>query len=212
MTRRPRAATHWGAPEAAVSTLSLALLVYLLVQRTGFDELIGLSRLQLSGEEPWLLPASVISTSLIALLPAGLTALALQRLSLPRASRACFVGLASLALFLLTLDLDQCIFVLLVGDPYFKKTVGHERNANHGNKQPGIFQEEAAADFPLTRHVRLSRRGAIRHSITSSAAKTTGSTLRAAGAGGGAATPLRTLRNSRRLINAPLARDGIVAG
>jgi hypothetical protein len=106
VTRRPRAATHWGAPEAAVSTLSLALLVYLLVQRSGFDELIGVSRLQLSGEEPWLLPASVISTSVIALLPAGLTALALQRLSLPRASRSCFVGLASVALFLLLLDLD----------------------------------------------------------------------------------------------------------
>jgi len=39
MTCRTRAATRWAALEAVAATLGLALLLYALVQRSGFDEL-----------------------------------------------------------------------------------------------------------------------------------------------------------------------------
>jgi membrane-anchored protein YejM (alkaline phosphatase superfamily) len=88
------------------ATLGLALFVYLGVQRSGFAELLGLARLELGGEEPWLVPTTVLSTSLIAIAPALSVALLLQRAARPRASRLAFIALASLALFLLMLDLD----------------------------------------------------------------------------------------------------------
>jgi hypothetical protein len=103
---KPRAAPRWAALEAVTATLGLALLLYALVQRSGFDELIGLSRIRLSGDEPWLVPTTLLSTTLIALLPALAAALSLQRARCLRASRACFIALSSLALFLSMLDLD----------------------------------------------------------------------------------------------------------
>ena len=47
----------WGALEALASAPCLALLLYGLELRSGFDELLGLSRIELQGDEPWLLPA-----------------------------------------------------------------------------------------------------------------------------------------------------------
>ena len=73
---------------------------------------------------------------------------------------------------LLMLDLDQCVSMFPIGNPYFKNSIGQQRHANHGNEQPGIFQEQAAADLPRHRGVGwscLKRCRAIRHSITSSA-------------------------------------------
>lgn len=89
-----------------MSTLSLALVAYLGVQRSGFRELLGLSSLQLRGDEPWLLPASIVSTSLVLFTPALVLGVLLARSGRARASRRCFIALASLALFVLFLDLD----------------------------------------------------------------------------------------------------------
>ena len=89
-----------------VSTLSLALVAYLGVQRSGFRELLGLSNIELRGEEPWLLPASILSTSLVLLVPALVLGLVLGRSGRARTSRRGFISAASLALFVLFLDLD----------------------------------------------------------------------------------------------------------
>src|SRR5262249_54166069 len=97
-------------------------------------------------------------------------------------------------------DLDQRIFMLLIRNPYFEKAIGHERNADHRNKQPGIFQEEATADFMPSRDVSLRRGGVIRHSVAPPAAPAAASTC-CAGATG--AKPLRILRNSRCRMRAP---------
>jgi hypothetical protein len=59
MSPLPRSARHWGAPEAVASALSLALLLYLGLQRAGFRELLGLAALELRGDEAWLIPATV---------------------------------------------------------------------------------------------------------------------------------------------------------
>jgi hypothetical protein len=106
VTRSPRTASRWAALEAVTATFGLALSFHVLVQRSGFDELIGISRIQLTGDEPWLVPTTLLSTTLIALLPALALALALQRARRPHVSRVCFISLASLALFLSMLDLD----------------------------------------------------------------------------------------------------------
>ncbi|HKO95085.1 MAG TPA: sulfatase-like hydrolase/transferase [Polyangiaceae bacterium] len=97
---------RWGALELVVSTLSLALIAYLGVQRSGFQELLGLGKIELRGEEPWLLPASILSTTLVLLVPAFVLGLGLVRLGRARASRRCFITAASLALFVMFLDLD----------------------------------------------------------------------------------------------------------
>src|SRR5450759_1704602 len=70
-----------------------------------------------------------------------------------------------------------------IGYPNFKQAIGQQRHANHGNEQPGIFQEQAAADLPRHRSVgslfRLKRCRAIGHSITSSAsASSVGGTVK----------------------------------
>src|ERR1017187_1663248 len=70
------------------------------------------------------------------------------------------------------LDLDQCVFMLSIRNPYFKQAIGHQRHAINGNEQPGIFQEQAAADLPRHRGTRcfwFNRCRVIGHSITSSA-------------------------------------------
>src|SRR5262245_30082255 len=84
----------------------MAVAAYAGVQRSGFAELLGLGRLELRGEEAWLIPSTLLSTSLIALLPALFVAVVLQRCARPRASRIAFLALSSSALFLLLLDLD----------------------------------------------------------------------------------------------------------
>lgn len=84
----------------------LTLLLYFGVQRAGCEELLGLSRIELAGDESWLVPASVLGTTLTLLLPALCVAVGCLLLGWRRASRGCFVGLSSLAVFLLLLDLD----------------------------------------------------------------------------------------------------------
>ncbi|MEY4549227.1 MAG: hypothetical protein RL685_5422 [Pseudomonadota bacterium] len=106
MSPLPRSARHWGAPEAVASALSLALLLYLGLQRAGFRELLGLAALELRGDEAWLIPATVLSTSLLALVPGLLASLLLLVAAQPRASRLVFLVGSSLATFLLLLDLD----------------------------------------------------------------------------------------------------------
>jgi len=103
---RVAGSSGWSASGALLATLLLPLGLYWGVQRSGVDELLGLSRLQLAGEEPWLLPAVVVSTSTVLLLPALLLATALQRYGRSTLSRRAYLALASLALFLLLLDLD----------------------------------------------------------------------------------------------------------
>lgn len=97
---------RWGALEVVASTLGLALVAYLGVQRSGFAELLGLANIELRAEEPWLLPASILSTSLVLLAPALALGVTLALSGRPRASRRCFIALASLTLFVLFLDLD----------------------------------------------------------------------------------------------------------
>lgn len=84
----------------------LAGLLYAGVQRRGFGEVLGLSRLELRGDEYWLLPAAILSSSLLLLLPGVVLAHALLRRGHPRGSRRAFVGLSSAACWLLLLDLD----------------------------------------------------------------------------------------------------------
>lgn len=101
-----RPAERWGIASALLTTLLLPPLFYLAVQHAGAEELLGLSRLQLMGDEPWLLPLSMVSTSLALLLPALAIAAVLHRLGRSRLGHRCYVGFASIALFLLLVDLD----------------------------------------------------------------------------------------------------------
>jgi hypothetical protein len=103
-----QAATHrvWGFGAALLATLALPFGLYLAMQRSGYEELLGLSRLHLAGEEPWLLPAVIISTSMSLLLPALLLSAGLQLWGRPKLAGRCYVALGSLALFSLLVDLD----------------------------------------------------------------------------------------------------------
>jgi phosphoglycerol transferase MdoB-like AlkP superfamily enzyme len=103
MTALPRG---WGIGPAMASCVLLALVVYGVFQRRGFEELLGLSRIQLAGEEPWLVPGTILSTTLIALLPGLAVAGVLVIAGRHRWSRFCFVACSSVALFLVLLDLD----------------------------------------------------------------------------------------------------------
>ena len=97
--------THWSPAAAVLATAILSLGVYAL-QRPAFEELLGLSRVALHGEEPWLLPTSVLAASLVAYAPAALVAFTFGRLGKPGASRRTFIALSAVATFLLLLDLD----------------------------------------------------------------------------------------------------------
>ncbi len=99
-------ASHWGFPAALLATTTLTATLYLGVQRAGFEELLGLARMRFAGEESWLVPACILSTTLIVLLPGLCVAGGLSFLGFRRASRRSFVAFSSVALFLLLLDLD----------------------------------------------------------------------------------------------------------
>jgi sulfatase-like protein len=84
----------------------LSVGMYIGVQRAGFGELLGITRAELTGDERWLVPASIISTTLILLLPGMVLGWALLLVGAQRASRACFAIYSGLVLLLLLVDLD----------------------------------------------------------------------------------------------------------
>lgn len=105
-TVRWRLRLSWGIGPAVVATFGLCLAVYLTVQCAGLEELLGISRITLQGEEWWLVPGSVLSTSFVVLSPGLGLAAVLSLLDKRRSSRRAFVALTSIALFVLMLDLD----------------------------------------------------------------------------------------------------------
>lgn len=84
--------------------MALTLLAYIGFQRSGFDELLGFTRLELMGEEPWLVPATILSTTLVLLLPGAAVSGLLAGLGRPRAARYVFIALSSGVMFLIGLD------------------------------------------------------------------------------------------------------------
>lgn len=102
-SRLAEPSSSWG---PMLTTLVLPPLLYLAVQRAGAEELLGLSRLQLTGDEPWLLPMAMISTSFALLLPALVVAAVLQWIGRSTLGHRCYVGLASVAMLLLLVDMD----------------------------------------------------------------------------------------------------------
>lgn len=96
----------WGMATAVLVALLLPVPLYLGFQRAGFEQLLGLSRVQLAGEEPWLIHAIVLSTSALLLMPAVVGAVVLEHCGQKRGSRRWFLTLSSIAVFALLMDLD----------------------------------------------------------------------------------------------------------
>jgi phosphoglycerol transferase MdoB-like AlkP superfamily enzyme len=96
----------WTIAASATSSVGLAVLLFVCVQRHALAIILTLGETMRPGPDPWLLPAALISISLILLTPGLLIASALVLAGRRRASRAAFVAVSSLAVALAMIDLD----------------------------------------------------------------------------------------------------------
>jgi hypothetical protein len=96
----------WTIAAGVTSSVALAVLLFACVQRHALVILLTLGKTMRPGPDPWLLPAALISISLILLTPGLLVTSALALAGRRRASRAAFIALSSLAVALAMIDLD----------------------------------------------------------------------------------------------------------
>jgi phosphoglycerol transferase MdoB-like AlkP superfamily enzyme len=99
-------AGSWTIAASGVSSLCLALLLFVTVQGPAFADILNLAQSAKPGPDAWLLPASLISTSLVLLAPGMVLASGLLLAGHPKASRTSFIVLSSLVMVLALVDLD----------------------------------------------------------------------------------------------------------
>jgi hypothetical protein len=114
-TRRARGASAgvaaifkdtWTIAACMMSSLCLALILFAAVQRPAFADILNLAQGATPGPDAWLLPASLVSTSLVLLLPGLLLASGLLLVGHRKSSRTTFIVLSSVVMLLALLDLD----------------------------------------------------------------------------------------------------------
>ena len=97
---------RWSLAAAPATSLCLAVVLFAAVQRRAFADILRLAQSGQPGPEAWLLPAALISTSLVLLAPGVFISIMLSLLGRRRASRAAFVTASSLVMLLALLDID----------------------------------------------------------------------------------------------------------
>jgi phosphoglycerol transferase MdoB-like AlkP superfamily enzyme len=96
----------WTLTAGVTSCVVLAVLLFVCVQRQALVIILTLGETMRPGPDPWLLPAALVSISLILLTPGLLITSALALVGRRRASRAIFIALSSLAVAITMIDLD----------------------------------------------------------------------------------------------------------
>jgi sulfatase-like protein len=97
---------RWSPAAAVTASVVLSIVLFAGIQRPAFDDILRLAQTMRPGPDAWLLPAALISTSLLLLAPATLASVVLAMLHRPRGSRFVFIGMSSVALTLAMVDLD----------------------------------------------------------------------------------------------------------
>jgi sulfatase-like protein len=97
---------RWTPAAAVVSTVVLSVLLFAFVQRPAFNDVLRLAQTMRPGPDAWLLPAALMSTSVLLLAPGLFASVLLVVLGHRRSSRITFIVLSSIALSLAMVDLD----------------------------------------------------------------------------------------------------------
>jgi hypothetical protein len=98
--------TPWTIAASVVSSVTLAFLLYFSFQRAALAEILTLWSTAKPGPDYWLLPASVITTTLLLLAPGVLLGIPLVLLGRPRAGKRTFIGMSSALVAMVLVDLE----------------------------------------------------------------------------------------------------------